>query len=540
MIIKDMRRYVFVAVFSLFSLLTYSQEYSKLDKTENKFNRALQFIKLFYVDTVNDEKLIESAIRGMLKDLDPHSVYMSKEEQKKANEPLQGSFDGIGVQFQILNDTIMVISPTSGGPSERIGILAGDRIVSIDGEDATGSKIDNNYVIAKLRGERGSSVKVGIHRKYEDNILEFTIIRDKIPINSIDASFILKDKIGYIKLNRFSRTTMQEFDECYYKLKNEGMTSLILDLRGNSGGFLDVSISLSEEFLPKGKLVVYTEGVASPREDYISRKNGKFDKGKLIILIDEGSASASEIVSGALQDWDRAIIIGRRSFGKGLVQRPFELTDGSIIRLTTAKYFTPSGRNIQKSYEGGVDNYNKDLVKRYNNGELTTADSIHFPDSLKYFTNNNRVVYGGGGIMPDIFIPLDTTKASDYYAALIRKGIFNQYAYDYVDKHRSDIKKDYPDFESYKTKFDITDDILNDFFSFAELKDIKKDEEGINTSREYIILQLKALIARNTWDFNCYIQMYSTIDDAILKAIEVINDGSFNKMKINKYWRCCT
>jgi len=532
MILKQIKQYLLLIIFCVAITGVYSQEYSKYDKTENKFGRALQFIKLFYVDTVNDEKLVESAIRGMLKDLDPHSVYMSKEEQIKANEPLQGSFNGIGVQFQILNDTIMVISPTTGGPSEKIGIIAGDRIVTIDGEDATGSKIDNNYVITKLRGDLGSSVKVGILRKYVDNILEFTIIRDKIPINSIDASFILTDKIGYIKLNRFSRTTMQEFNETYNKLKNDGMTSLILDLRGNSGGFLDVSISLSEEFLPKGKLIVYTEGNASPREDYISKKNGKFEKGKLIILIDEGSASASEIVAGALQDWDRAVIIGRRSFGKGLVQRPFDLPDGSIIRLTTAKYYTPSGRNIQKSYEGGTDDYNKDLVNRYNNGELTTADSIHFPDSLKFFTSNNRVVYGGGGIMPDIFIPLDTTKASDYYTKLIRKGIFNQFTYDYVDKHRADLKIKYTDFEMFKNKFIVTDELLNDFYAFAEQKEIPKDEEGINTSKEYIILQIKALIARNVWDFNAYIQMYSTIDDAIIKAIEVINDGSIDKMKI--------
>jgi len=529
---KHIKLLLFVITFSLFTNNLFSQVISNYDKTENKFSKALQLIKLFYVDTVNDEKLVESAIVGMLKDLDPHSVYMSKEEQKKANEPLQGNFEGIGVQFQIVSDTIMVISPTSGGPSEKLGIMSGDRIVSINGEDATGSKINNNYVISKLRGEKGTKVKIGIIRKGVKGILDFTITRDKIPINSIDAAFVLKGNIGYIKLNRFSRTTMQEFNEAYDKLISQGMKSLILDLRGNSGGFLDVSISLSEEFLPKGKLIVYTKGIASPREDYISKKDGKFEKGKLVILIDEGSASASEIVSGAIQDWDRGILIGRRSFGKGLVQRPFELTDGSVIRLTTARYYTPTGRNIQKSYEGGIENYNKDLINRYNKGELSNADSIHFPDSLKFFTDGKRVVYGGGGIMPDIFVPLDTSKASNYYSELFRKGVFNQYTFDYVDKQRDELKTKFTNFDEYKEKFTIDDKILEDFYQFAESKGVKRDEKGISLSKDFIILQLKALIAKNIFDFNAYIQMYSTIDEAIIKAIEVLNDNTFEKMKI--------
>lgn len=518
--------------FSVAGLLV-AQNNSYYNNGESKFIRALQIVNLFYVDTVNDEKLVESAIKGMLKDLDPHSVYMSKDEQKKANEPLQGNFEGIGVQFQIINDTIMVISPTSGGPSEKLGIMAGDRIVSIDGEDATGSKLDNNYVVSKLRGEKGTKVKVGIVRRSVDDIIEITITRDKIPITSVDASFILKDKIGYIKLNRFARTTMQEFNDAYDKLKAEGMSELILDLRGNSGGFLDVSISLSEEFLPKGKLIVYTEGNSAPREDYIARKNGKFEKGKLVVLIDEGSASASEIVSGAVQDWDRALIIGRRSFGKGLVQRPFELPDGSVIRLTTGRYYTPSGRFIQKTYENGVDDYNKDLINRYNHGELTTADSIHFPDSLKYFTSQKRVVYGGGGIMPDIFIPLDTTKTSEYYRDLFNKGVFNQFTYDYTDKHRNTLKQLYPDYVTFSKNFMLTEELMNEFFNFAAEKGVEKDDAGIETSREYIELQIKALIARNIFDFSAYIRMYSTIDDAIEKAVEVLEDDTFKKMKIS-------
>lgn len=523
-----------IALFILLSVakVAHPQAITAFDENEVKFIRALQIVQMFYVDTVNSSELVEFAIRGMLKDLDPHSVYMSKEEQKKANEPLLGSFEGIGVQFQLLNDTIMVIAPTPGGPSEKLGIIPGDRIVRIDGEDATGPKVNNDYVMKKLRGEKGSKVIVGIFRRGVDNIIDFTITRDKIPINSVDASFIIKDDIGYIKLNKFSRTTMQEFNDAYKKLSREGMNNLILDLRGNSGGFLDVSISLSEEFLPKGKLVVYTEGVASPRENYVSRKEGKFAKGKLVVLIDEGSASASEIVSGAVQDLDRAVIVGRRSFGKGLVQRPFDLPDGSIIRLTTARYYTPSGRNIQKSYEGGVENYNKDLVNRYNKGELTSSDSIHFPDSLKFFTEGKRVVYGGGGIMPDIFIPLDTTKSSDYYSDLFRKGIFNQFTYDYIDKQRYEIKSRFSSIKEYQDNFVVSDELLEEFFKYAESKDIKRDEEGIKTSREYIVVQIKALIARNIWDYEAYVQMFSATDDALNKAVEVIKDDTFDRLKI--------
>jgi len=510
-----------------------AQVVTNYDATINKFNRAYDIVRLFYVDTVNNEKLIENAIIGMLKELDPHSTYLSREEQKKANEPLVGSFEGIGVQFQIINDTIMVISPTSGGPSEKLGILPGDRIVTIDGEEATGSKINNNYVVTKLRGEKGTKVTIGIYRKNVKGILDFTITRDKIPINSVDAHFILEDKIGYIKLNRFARTSMQEFYTAFDALKEQDMQSLILDLRGNSGGFLDVSISLADEFLERGHLIVYTDGRASPREDYKARRRGRFEKGKLVILIDEGSASASEIVAGAVQDWDRGLIIGRRSFGKGLVQRPFELTDGSVIRLTTGKYYTPSGRFIQKPYADGVENYQKDLINRYNNGELTSADSIHFPDSLIYKTNGKRVVYGGGGIMPDIFIPLDTTKTTAYYTSLFRKGIFNTFSLEYVDKNRTELRKKYPDFETFYKEFAVDDELLESFYDYAASKDVERNEEEIEASLDYIKLQIKALTARNLWDFSAFIQIYASIDDAINEALRVLKDDTFRKMNIN-------
>jgi len=532
-----MRRIGFIStIIILFSLVLSesitAQVISRSDKTDNKFSRALQIIRLFYVDTINDEQLTESAIIGMLKELDPHSTYMSAEEQKKANEPLLGSFEGIGVQFQIINDTILVISPTSGGPSERIGILAGDRIVTIDGEEATGSRIDNNYVVSKLRGTKGTKVTVGIFRRGVQNIIDFSITRDKIPINSLDAAFILQEDIGYIKLNRFSRTTMQEFYEAFDKLTLEGMKSLILDLRGNSGGFLDVSVSLSDEFLTRGSLIVYTEGRSMQREEYLAARRGRFEKGKLIVLIDEGSASASEIVAGAVQDWDRGLVIGRKSFGKALVQRPFDLPDGSVIRLTTGKYYTPVGRHIQKPYDKGVEAYQRDLINRYNRGELTSCDSIHFPDSLKYSTKGNRTVYGGGGIMPDIFIPLDTTKTTAYYTSLVRKGIFNQFTLEYVDNNRDVLSRRYGNLSVFRRMFEVDETILQEFFAYAEGKEVEKDEAQFAENRDLITLQLKALIARNLWDVEAYIHIFSEIDDGIIKAIEVLKDDTFERLNI--------
>ncbi|MDD3878053.1 MAG: S41 family peptidase [Bacteroidales bacterium] len=524
-------------VIGIFLCLTFiqrveAQAVSKQVEAENKFSRALQVIRTYYVDTVNDEKMIESAIIAMLKDLDPHSTYMSKEEQKIANEPLLGSFEGIGVQFQISNDTILVISPTSGGPSERLGIMPGDRIVTIDGVDATGSTIDNNYVVSKLRGTKGTQVKVGIFRRNVPQIIEFTITRDRIPINSVDAVFMIKEGIGYIKLNRFARTTMQEFYDAFDKLQTEGMKNLILDLRGNSGGFLDVSVSLSDEFIPRGNLIVYTEGRSLAREEYIAVRRGRFEKGKLVVLIDEGSASASEIVSGAIQDWDRGLIIGRKSFGKALVQRPFELPDGSVIRLTTGKYYTPVGRHIQKPYDNGVEEYHKDLINRYNNGELTSADSIHFPDSLKYFTHGNRVVYGGGGIMPDIFVPLDTTKTTEYYTNLVRNGIFNQFALNYVDRNRDALNSTYSSFQDFNRRYVVDENTLEELYAFAEGKELARNIDQMNESKDLISLQLKALIARNLWDVQAYIYIFSEIDDALIKAIEVINDDTFGRLNI--------
>ncbi len=500
--------------------------------SDQKLSATLQIINMAYVDTVNVGKLTETAIIAMLKELDPHSVYMSKEEIAKANEPLIGNFDGIGVQFNISKDTIVVITPTPNGPSEKVGILSGDKIVKIDNEEAVGKKVTNDFVVKRLRGLKGTSVKVGIYRRGKSGILDFTIVRDKIPINSVDAAYMAAPEIGYIKVNKFAQNTMTEFQESMDKLKKAGMKSLILDLRDNSGGYLNTAIDLADEFLPEGKLEVYTEGHSSPKQVSLATSKGGFEKGKLVVLINEGSASASEIVTGAVQDWDRALIIGRRSFGKGLVQRPYDLPDGSVIRLTTAHYFTPTGRCVQKPYNEGTEKYFKDLQTRYKHGELMNPDSIKFPDSLKFYTPNKRVVYGGGGIMPDIFIPLDTTKISTYYTDLLRKNIVNNFTLDFLDKNRDKLKKQYPEIESFRSNFQIDDNFMTKFFEFADKEGVKKDEAGYKLSEQYIKNFIKAWIARNLWDFEAYFMVINEEDEVFQKALSSIKDKDM--FKVNK------
>ena len=374
-----------------------------------KMGTTLYLIENFYTDTVNLEKITEQAIIAALKELDPHSAYLSKKDVEKANEPLVGSFEGIGVTFQLIRDTITVIGPTPGGPSEKVGIMAGDKFIRIDGEDAFGKKVDNEYVQKHLRGKKGTKVTVSVKRGSEKELMDFEIVRDKIPLNSINAAFMMEKNTGYIKLDRFAQESNKEFKQAMEKLQAQGMKSLILDLRSNTGGFMNTAIDLVDQFLKEGQLIVYTEGLHQPRQEWKSSGTGMYTEGRLVVLIDEGSASASEILSGAIQDHDRGVVIGRRSFGKGLVQRPFNLPDGAVIRLTTARYHTPTGRCIQRPYEGGTEEYYKEMTKRLENGEYFHADSIHFPDSLRYKTDKGRVVYGGGGIMPDIFIPIDTS-----------------------------------------------------------------------------------------------------------------------------------
>ncbi len=500
-----------------------------------KLATLMQIIDYGYVDTIEMSELVEHVIITSLKELDPHSSYISKEDLERMNEPLVGSFEGIGVSFQIFNDTILVVAPVPGGPSEKLGIMAGDKIVKIDGGNATGEDIDNQWVMDHLRGKKGTRVDVSIYRKGRKEFIEYTITRDKIPLNSIDATFMADAEIGYVKLNRFSQTSAEEFDESVRVLKQQGMKKLILDLRGNVGGYLTTATDLSDEFLGFDKMIVYTEGLKSPRQNFKSTLMGSFTEGRLVIMINEGSASGSEIVAGAIQDWDRGIIVGRRSFGKGLVQRPFPLPDGSVVRLTTARYYTPSGRSIQRPYDDGNEKYFQDLQRRYQHGEMIHADSIHFPDSLRYETANGRIVYGGGGIMPDVFVPWDSTWYSDYYADLRRKGLLNQYTVDMVDIHRSAMMNDYPGLKAFKENFEFDQAMQQDFINLAADKGVDFSQEGWDASGEIIRTQVKALIARNLWDVSAYYEVNLTIDHGFMKAVEILRDESlFEELGIDR------
>ncbi len=497
-----------------------------------KMETLLQIIQYAYVDTVNEEQLTEEAIRAMLKDLDPHSVYIPASELRDMNEPLVGKFEGIGIQFNILEDTILVTQTIPGGPSEKIGIRAGDRIVKIDGQNVANIKITNNDVMKQLRGDKGTKVTVSIFRRGENDLMDFEITRDKIPLFSIDASYMSGPETGYIKISRFADNTVEEFKEAMARLKSQGMKSLILDLSNNGGGYLNRAVELADEFLTDNKRIVYTEGRNQPRQEYYSSAIGGFEKGKLIVLIDESSASASEIVSGAIQDWDRGLIIGRRSFAKGLVQKPFPLPDGSAVRLTIARYYTPSGRCIQKSYEEGDDAYDLDITNRYKHGELYSADSIKFADSLKFFTNARRVVYGGGGIMPDIFVPLDTSMNSRYHSDLIRKSVLYEFALSYTDRNRKKLLSDYSDITAFKNKFRTSNELIEEAIAYGEKKGVPRDSVGLKTSYELMRIQLAALIARDLWDTNAYWQMINQINHFYIKAMECLKDDTFDRMKI--------
>ncbi|HZX62664.1 MAG TPA: S41 family peptidase [Bacteroidales bacterium] len=531
-----MGRYTFPLVIFILLSVSGSGQNNKPDLTGvRKYNALMQMIKFAYVDTVNESKLVEKAIVETLKEMDPHSMYISKKDLKRANEELVGNFEGIGVQFEILRDTINIVHPIPGGPSERLGILSGDKIIKIEAENVTGKKITNQFVFDRLRGKKGTKVNVSIYRSGKKDLIDFTIVRDKIPINSIDAAYIIEPGIGYINLTRFSSTSMKEFTDAMLKLKEQGMQSLILDLRNNGGGYMNTAIELADQFLEARKLIVYTQGRMSAREDYYSTDKGMFEKGKVVIMINENSASASEIVSGAIQDLDRGIIVGRRSFGKGLVQRPFQLPDSSEVRLTTARYFTPSGRCIQKSYSEGVDKYYEDYSTRFKHGEMENSDSIKFPDSLKYRTSKGRIVYGGGGIMPDVFIPLDTTPFTDYFLNLRRKNVINLFVGEYVDINRKDLQKKYPDFDLFDKKFIIDDDFMKDFLSLAEKQGVKMNEKEYGLSGTLIKAQIKSLIAQKLWDVNASYKIINREDREVQKAIGVIKDAAaFDKLGLQR------
>lgn len=509
--------------------------FAQVDKekvgTTQKFEEVLTYVNKMYVDDVNDEELTDAAIVAMLEKLDPHSTFISKEEVHDANERIDGNFVGIGIRFQILKDTLMVVATIPGGPSEKLGILPGDKIVKIEGESVAGIGLQNSQVRAKLLGDKGTKVKVEIQRKRTKAPIDFVITRDVIPVNSVDTYYMVTPETGYIKLNSFSRSSLNEVQTAIRELKKDSMKNLIFDLQGNGGGLLYTAKYLADEFLSDNKLIVYSEGRAQPRSDLRAGKDGLWEDGKLVILTDEYSASASEILSGAIQDWDRGLIIGRRTYGKGLVQRPIDLTDGSQIRLTIAKYFTPSGRFIQKPYDD-VESYRRDILERYENGEFTNQDSIKFPDSLKHTTLlQKRTVYGGGGIMPDHFVALDTIEVTDFFSDFVRTGVFNTFSLSYVDENRDEILAEHPNFSSFRDNFEVDDKLMKKMFKYAKEEDkefeVVEDEYAI--SERLMKLRLKAKIAQDVWGYSEFYQIYNNSNEILQKAIEVIESDEYDK-----------
>ena len=511
----------------------------KANMDARKLQLALFAISNLYVDSTSETKLVEDAIVGMLDKLDPHSNYMDPEETKEMTEPLQGNFDGIGIQFNMLTDTLYVIQVIPGGPSEKVGLMAGDRIVTVDDSLFVGKKVTNERAMRTLKGPKGSQVKLGVKgtevrvkvkRGKSPELMDFKIVRGKIPVYSLDAAYMADKNTGYIKLNRFAASSADEFREALEKLRKQGMKNLILDLQGNGGGYLNIAIELADEFLDKNRLIVYTKGSKQPREEANSTARGQFQEGRLVVLVDESSASASEIVSGAIQDWDRGVIVGRRTFGKGLVQKPIPLPDGSMIRLTVSRYYTPTGRCIQKPYENGkMEEYHHDLIDRYNRGELMSADSIHFPDSMKYNTLvTERTVYGGGGIMPDIFVPQDTTGMTSYYRMAVNRGLTIQFAFQYTDNHRAEMQK-------YETEESLLQylkhqNILEQFARFAENKGLKRRNILMYKSQKLFETNLYGNIIYNMLGMEAYIEYLNKSDKTVLKALEVLDKGeSFPK-----------
>ncbi len=487
----------------------------------NKIEEVLHYVQQEYVDIIDDKQLVEKTIVAMLQNLDPHSAYITADELQANNEPLKGNFEGIGIEFNIVEDTICVIAAIPGGPAEGVGIHAGDKIVSVEGKKIAGIKITNKDVMEKLKGKGHTKVRVRIKRRGSPQLLDFTITRGTIPIYSIDVAYMVSPKTGYIKISRFAANTYVEYRKVFDKLKKQGMQKLIIDLRGNGGGYLNTAVDIADEFLSTGKEIVYTQGKARPRKAYEASGKGDFETGKLIVLIDDGSASASEIIAGAIQDNDRGTIIGRRSFGKGLVQEQSEFSDGSALRLTIARYYTPTGRCIQKPYTDGLEAYYNEEYRRYTSGELENADSVKILDSLKYSTPAGKIVYGGGGITPDVFVPLDTVGRSRYLTEVMYGGLVNDFAFSYADKERKKLNA-YKTFNNFNSTFNINEEVFNEFVAYTGKNKIVTNPQQINLSKQIIKTQLKALIARNIWSSEGYYPVIQSRDNVLKKAIELM------------------
>ncbi len=527
---KKFTLFLFVASL-LYSLSGSAQSFTLTP--ERKLQLAEEVISKFYVEDVNQDTIVDEAIRAMLKTLDPHSAYSTPEETKELNEPLNGNFSGIGIQFNMATDTLYVIQTISGGPSEKVGILPGDRILEVNDTVIAGVKMKNNNIMRRLRGPKGTTVNVKVMRPGVDELLDFTITRDDIPIYSVDGSYMADPTTGYIRISRFAETTPSEVRDALSKLKKQGMTRLVIDLQDNGGGYLNAAQEIAGMFLKKGDPIVYTDAPRSPSYNFVADKNGDYQDIPVVVLVNQYSASASEILSGAIQDHDRGVIVGRRTFGKGLVQRPFPFPDGSMIRLTVSKYYTPSGRCIQKPYvKGDIDDYLDDMKHRYDAGEFMHSDSIHFPDSLQYRTlKNQRVVYGGGGIMPDRFIPLDTTWYSDYYRDIMAKGILYRYVLNHLDNYRASIKNTYPTSDMFIERFDVTPDMMQEIVDMATAADIKFNEEQFNTSKNYMTTVLKALFARDLYEDGIYYKLVNELNPVYVEGLKLIGDPQqYNKL----------